>query len=165
MSWQIVVSGGNLSFSAAHFITMEGMHETLHGHNYDVSATLTGEMLTEDSYLLDFGVVKAILRTLIAKVNHRFLLPLRNPHIMITDHGTEWELQLRDGERFILPLSSVIALDFDNATAERLAEYFANQLRHELQERGVVTIESIMVGVAETAMQTAYHTIRVVPQR
>jgi hypothetical protein len=33
MSWKVVVGGGNLEFSSAHFITFEGECEPLHGHN------------------------------------------------------------------------------------------------------------------------------------
>ncbi len=159
MSWKIVVEHGNLSFSAAHFITLAGNYEPLHGHNYALHADLTGEDLLEDSYLLDFGVAKSILRTLIAPLNHRFLLPLHNPFMDVRQEGAEWEIRLRDGTRYIMPDSSVAALDVDNATAERLAEYFAQRLRDELRQRGFTHLATITVGVSETEMQCAYHTL------
>jgi len=159
VSWKITVEGGNLNFSAAHFITLEGTHEPLHGHNYAISAELTGETITEDSFLLDFGVVKSLLRSYIAEVNHRFLLPLHNPHFTIKDHGNEWEIRLNDGERFVLPHTSVVALAIDNATAERLAELFAHRMQLDLRARGVRYLATITIGVAETAMQTAYYTL------
>lgn len=159
MSWKIVVKQGNLSFSAAHFITLEGTYEPLHGHNYGVSAELTGETLTEDSYLLDFGIVKTALRTFIADVNHRFLMPLHNPHLTVTHQHAEWEIRLYDGTRFVMPDASVLPLAMDNVTAERLAEYFAGRLQQELIDRSITHVETITVGVAETEMQTAYCTI------
>lgn len=158
MTWKIVVTGGNLSFSAAHFITLDGTYEALHGHNYGVSAELTGDELAADSYLLDFGVVKTLLRSLIATVNHHFLLPLRNPYMRVAERDGEWEIHMNDGARFVLPSASVIALPFDNATAERLAEYFAQRVQAALRERGVTNVQSITIGVAETEMQTAYYT-------
>lgn len=161
MSWKIVVAHGNLSFSAAHFITLEGACEPLHGHNYGVHAELTGAELTPDSYLLDFGVVKSILRSLIAEMNHRFLLPLRNPHMQVRRDGAEWEIRLPDGARFVMPTASVVALDVDNVTAERLAELFAQRLAAELGRRGVTNVTDITVGIAETEMQRAYHTLHV----
>lgn len=160
MTWKIVVTGGNLSFSAAHFITLDGTYEPLHGHNYGVTAELTGEELAADSYLLDFGVVKTLLRGLIAEMNHQFLLPLRNPFMQVAEREGEWEIRMNDGARFVLPSASVHALPFDNATAERLAEYFAGRLQGELQARGVANVQGITIGVAETEMQTAYHTRR-----
>ena len=161
MTWKIVIAGGNLSFSAAHFITLDGTYEPLHGHNYGVSAELAGDDLTTDSYLLDFGVVKAMLRGFISEVNHRFLLPLHNPYIQLARSAdeAEWTIHLNDGARFVLPAASVVALPFDNATAERLAEWFAGRLRADLAARGIGNVRRIMVGVAETEMQTAYCTL------
>ena len=158
MTWKIVIAGGNLSFSAAHFITLDGTYEPLHGHNYGVSAELAGDDLTTDSYLLDFGVVKALLRGYINEVNHRFVLPLHNPYMRVqrsTDEQ-EWEIHLNDGARFVLPAASVVALPFDNATAERLAEWFGERLRADLVARGARQVRHLLVGVAETEMQTAY---------
>ncbi len=103
MTWKIVIAGGNLSFSAAHFITLDGTYEPLHGHNYGVSAELWGDDLTTDSYLLDFGVVKAMMRSLISEVNHRFLLPLHNPFLRLERSAdeAEWHIHLNDGARFV----------------------------------------------------------------
>ena len=41
-SWKILIERGNLGFSAAHFITMEGRCEPLHGHNYGVRVEVSG---------------------------------------------------------------------------------------------------------------------------
>lgn len=157
MSWKIVIEGGNLSFSAAHFIALNGDFEPLHGHNYGLRAEVTGETLTAESYLVDFGVVKSILRRLLDTLNHRFLLPLNNPQLTIRSDEREWELRLANGDRYVLPRGSVAALEVENATAERLAEWFARRLRDELRARGVTNVASVAVGVAETEMQTAYH--------
>ncbi len=51
--YKVKVEKGNLSFSAAHFITFGGKCERLHGHNYAVSVILEGN-LTEDRYVFDF---------------------------------------------------------------------------------------------------------------
>ena len=159
VSWKIVVAHGNLSFSAAHFISLEGTYEPLHGHNYGVSAELTGETLTADSYLLDFGILKSELRALISEVNHRFLLPLHNPHMRVSEAQGEWEIHLANETRFIMPTSSVVALPMDNVTAERLAGWFAERLSAALRERGIDHLLTLTVGVSETEMQCAYHTI------
>lgn len=159
MTWKIVVEGGNLSFSAAHFITLEGTYEPLHGHNYGISAELTGKTLTPDSYLLDFGVIKAILRACVGELNHRFLMPLHNPYMTVNQQDGEWELTLMDGARFVMPESSVLALDIDNVTAERLAEYVARKVAATLRERGVDYLSTLTVGIAETEMQRAFHTL------
>ena len=163
MTWKIVIASGNLSFSAAHFITLNGTYEPLHGHNYGLSAELVGDELTRDSYVLDFSVVKTLLRGYIAEVNHRFLLPLHNPFMRVARAGDEWEIRLPDGARFVLPAASVVPLAIDNATAERLAELFAGKLRDDLRARGATNVRAITLGVAETEMQTAFHTLHIPP--
>jgi 6-pyruvoyl-tetrahydropterin synthase len=164
VTWKLTIAGGNLSFSAAHFITLDGSYEPLHGHNYDIRAEIDGTGLTSDSYVLDFGVIKAWLRGYIAEINHRFLLPLQNPHMEIRRKGDEWEIHLPDGARFVLPVASVVALEIDNATAERLAELFAGRLRDDLHARGVTNVRAITVGISETAMQTAFYTLTLVSE-
>ena len=65
-----VISG----FAAAHRLTMVGAKcENLHGHNWKVEVYLRGERLDEGGVLLDFGVVKAHLREVMATLDHRFL--------------------------------------------------------------------------------------------
>jgi 6-pyruvoyltetrahydropterin/6-carboxytetrahydropterin synthase len=163
VTWKIVIAGGNLSFSAAHFITLGDTYEPLHGHNYGLSAEIAGDELTSDGYLLDFGEVKDLLRDYIAEVNHHFLLPLHNPSLRVAREGDEWEIRLPDGARIVLPAFSVVPLAIDNVTAERLAEYFAGKLRDDLRAHGATNVRTITLGVAETEMQTAFHTLHIPP--
>jgi hypothetical protein len=59
-----------------------------------------------------------------------------------------------------MPKWSVVPLPVDNATAERLAERLALAIAVELRARGVGgALTSLTVGVAETAMQTAFYTL------
>src|SRR5258708_14088639 len=92
MSWKILIERGNLGFSAAHFITFEGACEPLHGHNYGVRVEAEGA-LTEDSYLFDFVTLKRIVPTLCQNWDHPFLLPLRNPHLPLTEHAQPRAMQ------------------------------------------------------------------------
>jgi 6-pyruvoyl-tetrahydropterin synthase len=163
VSWNIRIEGGNLSFSAAHFITLGDSSEPLHGHNYGISAEIASSELLPEGYVLDFGTVKADLRELIAEINHRFLLPLHNPHMQIRCSDSEWEIRLSDGARFVMPRSSVAALPLDNVTAERLAEYFAVRLAEIMRARGVTHLTAVTVGIAETEMQAAFYTWRAPP--
>jgi 6-pyruvoyltetrahydropterin/6-carboxytetrahydropterin synthase len=170
MSWKILIERGNLEFSAAHFITFEGECEPLHGHNYGVRVEAAGE-LTADSYVVDFVVMKDIVRTLIKRWDHRFLLPLENSHLRLTERDDAWEIEFASERaarfqrehgriRYQMPKWSVVALPIDNATAERLAERLALEIVRELRTRGVGQgLNSLTVGVEETAMQTAFYTL------
>lgn len=170
MSWKILIERGNLEFSAAHFITFAGECEPLHGHNYGVRVEATGP-LTEDSYVLDFVVLKDIVRSLIKPWDHRFLLPLQNPHLRLTDLADAWEIEytgdlstLPDAPdtpiRYHLPKWSVVPLAVDNVTAERLAELLARRIVHEMRRRDVgQAVEQLVVAIEETSMQAAFHTL------
>lgn len=172
MSWKVLIERGNLGFSAAHFITFEGQCEPLHGHNYGVRVEVEGA-LTPDSYVLDFVVLKNIVRALCKEWDHRFLLPLDNPHLNLTEHEDAWEVvydgplthgaATSDGStRYLLPKAAVVPLSIDNATAERLAEHLAGRIMERL--RDVSKLENlirIQVGVEETEMQAAFFTLDV----
>lgn len=168
MAWKVLIERGNLGFSAAHFITFAGEVEPLHGHNYGVRVEATGE-LTPDSYVLDFGVLKRITRALCKEWDHRFLLPLANPFLRVTEHPDAWEFVYTgaaqpSGEplRYVLPRWSVVPLPIDNATAERLAELLARRIAARLGDEGYLdTIAQITVGMEETEMQTAFYTMEV----
>jgi 6-pyruvoyltetrahydropterin/6-carboxytetrahydropterin synthase len=170
MSWKILIERSNLNFSAAHFITFAGECEPLHGHNYGVRVEAMGP-LTADSYVLDFVVLKDIVRALCRQWDHRFLMPLHNPYLRVTRHRADWEIeytgdvaQLPNAPtapiRYLMPAWSVVALDADNATAERLAELMARGIADELRRRGEGgALASLTVGIAETEAQTAFYTL------
>ena len=61
-------------FAAAHRLQMVGEKcEGLHGHNWQVEVRVRGENLDEAGVLLDFGVLKAQLRTVLLNLDHKFL--------------------------------------------------------------------------------------------
>lgn len=156
--YKVSVEKEYLNFSVAHFISFGGKCERLHGHNYAVSVELVGE-LTEDRYVLDFVVLKRIVRQICDSLDHHFLLPERSQCLEIHKGAGEWEIRF-EGRRYILPAEDVLPLPLDNITAERLAEYICHQLIVELHQQGVDGLEnltSITVGVEEAPGQTAFY--------
>jgi 6-pyruvoyltetrahydropterin/6-carboxytetrahydropterin synthase len=62
------------SFAAAHRIEMyHGKCEALHGHNFRVEASFEGEQVGPEGMLIDFGILKAMLRDVIADLDHKYL--------------------------------------------------------------------------------------------
>src|SRR5260370_23521823 len=92
VSRKVKVEGGNLKFSAAHFITFGGKCERLHGHNYGVLVELEGT-LGEDKLVFDFTILKQIAREICRRLNHRFLLPLSNPHLQVSEQEEGWDIR------------------------------------------------------------------------
>ncbi len=62
------------TFAAGHALRgYRGKCENVHGHNYKVCVTVEGERLNEIGLLVDFVVLKRILRGVIEYLDHKFI--------------------------------------------------------------------------------------------
>ena len=62
------------NFAAAHFlVNYHGKCENLHGHNYRVRVFAEGEGLDGGGMLLDFGILKKNLKTVLDRIDHSLL--------------------------------------------------------------------------------------------
>jgi len=152
---KVKVEGGNLKFSSAHFITYSGKCERLHGHNYGVLVEIEGE-LGEDQVVFDFTVLKRLTREICQRLDHRFLLPLHNPHLELSASPDAWEVRYQE-KRYVFPRVDVAELPIENSTAELLAEYICDQLCDMLALYSTRHLHRIMVGVEEAPTQMAYY--------
>lgn len=159
MAFKVRISKSNLQFAASHFITYGGKCELLHGHNYAVSLELEGD-LTPDGYVFDFIVFKRIAREVLETLDHRFLLAINNPHLILHQDSVSWEI-LYKNDRYVLPFRDVKPLPVDNITAERLAEYIWFKVAEEIHKVGDSQIKMLNVGVEEAPGQAAgyWHSI------
>lgn len=61
-------------FSAAHRLRdYHGSCEELHGHNWRVGASLSGQELDATGMVMDFSVLKKILVEILEKLDHKFI--------------------------------------------------------------------------------------------
>ncbi len=66
------------SFAAAHYIKdYHGKCENLHGHNYRVRVYVRGESLGKGGMLIDFTVLKKILKNVLEEFDHKNLNDVR----------------------------------------------------------------------------------------
>ena len=69
--FEITVEAG---FSSGHYLrNYHGKCENPHGHNYRVLVTLAGEELDEAGLLLDFKLLKTLLRPVVERLDHRMI--------------------------------------------------------------------------------------------
>ncbi len=62
------------TFAAAHYlVNYHGKCENLHGHNYRVRVFARGAVLDEGGMLLDFGVLKKSLKSVLEELDHSLL--------------------------------------------------------------------------------------------
>ena len=156
-SFKVTVSKEYLSFSSAHFITLAGHQcESLHGHNYRVGVTVEGPVDPECAFVVDFAVLKRVLRPYVQAMDHRVLLPTRNEKLRLKEDGERLVADYLGKERFVFPRSNVSLLAITNTTAEMLAEYLAERVRDDLRTEGLVHLTAIELEVEESAGQSGY---------
>jgi len=62
------------AFAAGHALReYKGKCENVHGHNYKVRVTLAGDKLNSAGLLMDFVELRARIKALVEKLDHRFL--------------------------------------------------------------------------------------------
>ena len=157
MPHRITLERNGLRFAAAHFTTSGGECEPLHGHNYDLFVQIDGA-LSADSWVIDFGMAKRIVRSLCEELDHRFLLAAASRDLQIDDTNGVVTIVHRD-RRYVMPKADVAALHIDNTTAERLAEWFAGRLATALAAAAADNLTSITVGVEEMPGQAGWFTL------
>ncbi|MBN1443518.1 MAG: 6-pyruvoyl tetrahydropterin synthase family protein [Planctomycetes bacterium] len=158
--YRIRVSKDYLTFSSAHFITLEGSQcERLHGHNYRVAAELEGP-LQEEGLIFDFTELKRMLRLITSELDHRLLVPTASRRIAVEEEGERIRLSM-GGREWVVPRCDCVLLPLSSTTAELLARHIAGRLVEELEKKGAGFVETVRVQVEEAAGQVAeYETSR-----
>lgn len=160
-SYGVRVEG--IKFDAAHFATYGGNCEPLHGHSYEVAAEVGGP-LGEDSLVVNFIGLKAILRDLSKELDHKFMLQADSRVLVIEETETAWKVRTPAETGYALPKHDVVALPVDNTTAERLAEWFCGRLLGWAEGRGASNVRSLAVEVWEGPGQRGSHRVDRLPQ-
>ena len=69
--FEVTVEAG---FSSGHYLrNYKGKCENPHGHNYKVLVTLTGAELDHAGLLLDFKLLKNLLRPVVDRIDHQMI--------------------------------------------------------------------------------------------
>ncbi len=152
--YKVRVTKDYLVFCSGHFITYEGDRcERLHGHNYRAFVEVEGE-LDENHYVVDFIALKDMTRAITDELDHRMLLPTRNPLISLSPEGPNFRVTYRD-RLWSFPRDECVLLPIANTTAELLADYIAGRLREAMAGRGWKVPRVLRVEVEESFGQSA----------
>ena len=117
----VTVEGVRLRFAAAHMATLGNDLEPLHGHNYRVRCRVEGD-LTDDRWVVDFSVLKGIVREACEQLDHRFLLQRDSKLLSIEEGNDNWAIRFR-ARVYSFPRADVVPLPIENTTAELLAQW------------------------------------------
>ena len=151
--FSIEVSKDYFNFASAHFLIFaNGKREALHGHNYQVSVAVEGE-LDRAGVLLDFITFKPLVKQVCDDLDHRTLIQKESPLLGIRQHRKGVEVLYKD-QRIILPRRDIILLPLVNTSTELLAEYIAGKIRQRTHRQFPgARLRFIEVGVEEARGQ------------
>ncbi|MEO8453111.1 MAG: 6-carboxytetrahydropterin synthase [Gemmatimonadota bacterium] len=153
--FRVTVSKDYLTFSSAHFITLSGHKcESLHGHNYQVTVTVEGSLDPECAFVVDFAVLKRVLRPYVDAMDHKVILPTGNAKLTLRDDGDQTIVDYLGAARFVFPTSNVCKIAIANTTAESLAEFLAHNVWDQLGREGISNVTAVEVDVEESPGQS-----------
>src|SRR5690349_4304880 len=152
--FKVRVTKDHLVFCSGHFISYEGDRcERLHGHNYRTAVEVEGE-LDENFYVFDFIALKHRTKAITDELDHRMMLPTRNPHIAVEEGPRGVHVRYRDRE-WLFPRGDCVLLPIENTTAELLARYLGGRLLDTLRAEFGYTPQLMRVEVEESVGTTA----------
>ncbi|ADI32465.1 6-pyruvoyl trahydropterin synthase family protein [Staphylothermus hellenicus] len=115
---RICVGVENLDFDAAHYT--KGISDkcmNIHGHTFKVSVEVCGDIHQDTGMVIDFGILKNVLKKIINEYDHTIIVPKK------------------DMDKIIIkgPFKSKIkVIDYPEATTEYIALDIAKRVKEEL---------------------------------
>jgi 6-pyruvoyltetrahydropterin/6-carboxytetrahydropterin synthase len=147
MSSFISIDGwrSNIRFSSAHIIHEYEKCGRLHGHTYAVHVKISGKR-DEKGIILDFAILKQILRDITNDLDHKLLIPEKSSITTIVKENENIVINAL-GKKFSIPYSDCVFLPIKSTSAENLSSYILDKLLEKLPLSE--HIESVEVGVDE----------------
>jgi len=145
------------NFGSAHFLIFaNGTREELHGHNYRATLEIDGP-LDGGHVVADFLVIKPLFKAECDALDHRTLLPTRNPMLSIVKEGQSVCASFGT-DQYVIPARDVCLLDIENTSSELLARLLCARL---LAACALVLpdlrIRRVLVSVEESPGQSAVY--------
>jgi 6-pyruvoyltetrahydropterin/6-carboxytetrahydropterin synthase len=139
-----------ITFSGTHIIPMHKKCGRLHGHDYAINTVIEGD-IGQKGVIMDFIRVKEFLRGVAAELDHRVLIPKKDPGVVVNKDYVFYKV---GDKEFKLPLCDCIMLDIEVASAETLAEFVLQRLLETV--KFPKNVRRIEIGVDEGRGQGAW---------
>jgi len=147
MSSYITIDGwrSNIRFSSAHIIHEYQKCGRLHGHTYAIHTKVTGKP-DEKGIIIDFAVLKDVLREIANDLDHMVLIPSKSSIAEIKKEKESVKITAM-GKNFLLPACDCKFLPIKSTSAENLASYILDEVLEKIElPAGVDCVE---IGVDE----------------
>ena len=141
-----------LHFSVAHFTIFSATErERLHGHNFRLAASITGEV-DNNGLCFDYAVYKNILLKICQRYNEYTLIAQDSPHLTITDEGDFYQVT---HNQITIPLlkTDTILLPIRNVTIEELSHFLLYEALGDFKLIDQLKIESFEMRISSSPDQ------------
>jgi 6-pyruvoyltetrahydropterin/6-carboxytetrahydropterin synthase len=147
MSFFIEIDGwrSNIRFSSAHIIPEYEKCGRLHGHTYAVHLKISG-LPDKKGIIVDFSILKDILREIASELDHRILIPEKNNAVNILKEKNNVKVSTL-GKDYVFPLDDCVFLPIGSTSAENLADYILEKILKKFTLPD--NVEYIEIGVDE----------------
>lgn len=114
-------------FSSAHFTVFSATsRERLHGHNFRLAASITGDV-DDNGLCFDYAIYKKIIKDICLKYDEYTLIAENSPHLTITSDEIFYYVE---HNKIVMPLlkTDTILLPILNVTIEELSHFLLAEL-------------------------------------
>jgi 6-pyruvoyltetrahydropterin/6-carboxytetrahydropterin synthase len=141
-----------LRFSACHILPEHSKCSRMHGHTYAIHLRIEGTA-GDDGLILDFSRLKGVVRGLAEELDHRLLIPEKDPLMELLVKGDSVKFRYA-GRGYTLPRSDVVLLPLRSVAAESLSSYLLGRFLDELGK--VPGLHRVELGLDEGPGQGAW---------
>lgn len=134
-TWSIQLEKEYFNFAIAHFLIFpDGSQERLHGHNYRIRAEIHCA-LSKYGLVIDFNVIKPILRGICDEMDQHFVIPGEHPVLThnLRDDGV-MEVRYRESY-YAAPAGDCIVLPLNNISVENLSSWLGQELLRRIADQ------------------------------
>ncbi len=130
-SIEIVGSEKNLAWSSGHYVPDNIKCKRLHGHDYSIDVNISNLLLRENGMTMDFTIIKEIIRPLIGKMDHKFIVPEKDLRDNPKDNNF-YDVYVNGEYKASIKKDEVFIFQYEVASAEYIAKYFHKKISEEL---------------------------------
>ena len=145
-----------IKYSACHFIPNHEKRSTLHGHSYVMRLRLEGDINEENGMIMDFVILKKMLKQMMNEMDHMILLPAKSDIVHLEEKDGLVHVEC-NGKRYMFPRMDVVLLDIPTTTAEEMTKMMTERMVREVDFPK--NVRSVSVGLDEERGQTAWYTV------
>lgn len=133
-SIEITGSLKNLTWSSGHFVPDNIKCKNLHGHDYSLDIVLKNLELKDNGMTIDFTIIKKIIKPLIEKMDHKFIVPEIN--LKENKNNNFYDICINNEFKATMKKDEVFIFKYPIASAEYIARYFYDEIFSELKKIG-----------------------------